>query len=286
LLKIEGMSWFDAINHAFATISTGGFSTKNESLGFWINNYWILWTTTIFMFISAINFIAHIKALKGDFSGYKSEEVKWFAFLFVILSIMVSLIHYFSSNDSLWFALTNGFFTISSIITTTGFATLDYSTWGQAAIAIIFIAMFLGGNAGSTAGGVKTIRYIVMFKNLKKQLKKIISPYSVINIKIDGKIVDEKIINNVSAFIFMYILTITFIALYLFANGYDTLTSISASIACVGNIGPGFSHVGPVDNFAFFTPTQKFILAIGMIIGRLEFFSVLILLTRDFWKKF
>jgi trk system potassium uptake protein TrkH len=286
LLKIEGMNLFDAINHAFATVSTGGFSTKNESLGFWLNNPWILWTTTVFMTISGINFIAHIKALKGDLSGYKSEEVKWYLIVLLVLSIGVSLVHYLNSNDSLFFALTNGFFTISSILTTTGFATVDYSTWGQSAIALIFIAMLIGGNAGSTAGGIKVIRFVVMFKNLKFQIKKTISPYSVVSVKIDGKKLSHQTIANVSAFIFLYILTVTTIALYLFANGYDTLTSLSASIACVGNIGPGFGHVGPVDNFAFFTDTQKIILATGMIIGRLEFYTVLILLSKDFWKKF
>jgi trk system potassium uptake protein TrkH len=286
MLKFEGMSLFDAINHAFATISTGGFSTRSESLGYWSNNPWILWTTTFFMFISGINFIAHVKLMKKDFSGYKSEEVIWYTIIFFILSASVSLVHYLNSNDTLFFALTHGFFTISSILTTTGFATLDYSQWGQAAIALIFTAMLIGGNAGSTAGGIKVIRFVVMFKNLNYQIKKILFPNAVISVKVDKKTVPQPIINNVSAFIFLYILTVTFISLYLFACGYDTLTSLSASIACVGNIGPGFGHVGPVDNFAFFTQTQKFILAIGMIIGRLEFFTVLILLSRDFWKKF
>ncbi|MEO1928300.1 MAG: potassium transporter TrkG [Nautiliaceae bacterium] len=280
------MSLFDAINHAFATISTGGFSTKTESMGYWLNNPLILWTTTFFMFISGINFIAHLRVLKGDFQGYKSEEVKWYFIIFFTLSLGVSLVHYFHSKDSLFFALTHGFFTKSSIITTTGFATIDYSQWGQAAIALIFIAMLIGGNAGSTAGGIKVIRFVVMFKNLKYQIKKIISPNTILFVKIDNQKLSQNVINNVSAFIFLYILTVTSIALYLFSQGYDTLTSLSASIACVGNIGPGFGHVGPVDNFAFFTPTQKIILAVGMIIGRLEFFTVLILLSRDFWKKF
>ena len=286
MLKFEGMSLFNAINHAFATISTGGFSTKSESLGYWMNNPLILWTTTFFMFISGINFIAHIKFLKKDYSGYKSEEVIWYTIIFTVLSIGVSMVHYLNSHDSLFYALTHGFFTISSILTTTGFATVDYSQWGQAAIALIFIAMLIGGNAGSTAGGIKVIRFVVMFKNLSYQIKKILFPNAVISVKVDKKTVPQPIINNVSAFIFLYILTVTAIALYLFANGYDTLTSLSASIACVGNIGPGFGHVGPVDNFAFFTQPQKLILAIGMIIGRLEFFTVLILLSRDFWKKF
>ncbi|GAB6046061.1 TrkH family potassium uptake protein [Caminibacter profundus] len=286
LLNIEGMNFFDAINHAFATVSTGGFSTKSESLGYWVNNPWILWTTTIFMLISGINFIAHIKLLKGDFSGYKSEEIKWYFIVFIVLSIGVSLVHYLNSNDSLFFTLTNGFFTISSILTTTGFATVDYSQWGYNAIAFIFIAMLIGGNAGSTAGGIKIIRFVVMFKNLKYQIKKILSPHIILSVKIDNKIVSHSIINNVSALIFLYLLTVTAIALYLFASGYDTLTALSASIACVGNIGLGFGHVGPVDNFEFFSDFQKFILAVGMIIGRLEFYTVLILLSKDFWKKF
>jgi len=286
MLKFEGMNLFDAINHAFSTISTGGFSTKSESMGFWSDNPAILWTTTFFMFISGINFIAHIKLIKKDFSGLKSEEFMWYTIVFIVLSTGVSLVHYCNSDDSLFFTLTHGFFTISSILTTTGFATLDYSRWGQAATALILLAMLMGGNAGSTAGGIKVIRFVVMFKNLNYQIKKILFPNAIISVKIDKKTLPQFIINNVSAFIFLYILTTSAISLYLFAQGYDPLTSLSAAIACVGNIGPGFGHVGPVDNFAFFTQPQKLILAIGMIIGRLEFFTVLILLSRDFWKKF
>ncbi|WP_024791815.1 TrkH family potassium uptake protein [Lebetimonas sp. JS138] len=286
LLKIEGMSFFDAINHAFATLSTGGFSTKSSSLGYWNNNYFILWTTTFFMFLSGMNFLAHIKLLNKDFSGYKSEEVMWYTLIFFVLATVLTLVHYFTSHDSFFFSLTHSFFTISSILTTTGFATLDYSTWGQAAIAIVFLAMLIGGNTGSTAGGIKTIRFVVMFKNLKHQIRKILHPNVVCSVKIDNNKLSCETVNNVSAFIFLYILTVAVIALYLFANGYDTMTSLSATIACVGNIGPGFGHVGPADNFAFFTQPQKFILAIGMIIGRLEFFTVLMLLSREFWKKF
>jgi len=286
LLKLEGMNLFDAINHAFATLSTGGFSTKSASLGYWDHNYLIIWTTTFFMFISGMNFIAHIKLLNKDFSGYKSEEVIWYIIIFFVLSISLTLVHYFTSKDTFFFALTHAFFTISSILTTTGFATLDYSQWGHAAIAIIFLAMLIGANTGSTAGGIKTIRFVVMFKNLKLQVKKILHPNIISSIKIDNNKLSNDTINNVSAFIFLYILTNTIISLYLFANGYDAMTSISASIACVGNIGPGFGLVGPADNFAFFSETQKFILAIGMIIGRLECFTVLILLSTEFWKKF
>ena len=284
LLKIEGMSWFDAINHSFATISTGGFSTKTESMGYWINNPLIIWTTTFFMSISAINFVAHYKLLKGDVSGYKSEEVKWFLIILVILSLFLGLVHYFNSDASLFFSMTNSFFTISSIMSTTGFATLDYATWGNLAIALIFVAMLIGGNAGSTAGGIKVIRFVVMFKNLKYQIKKTLFPNAVFSIKMDKRPVKADTLSHVGAFIFLFILTNFIITFYLFASGYDLMTSLSASIATIGNIGPGFGHVGPVDNFAFFTPFQKLVLSAGMIIGRLEFFTVIILFSKDFWK--
>ncbi len=285
LLKIEGMSFFDAINHAFATLSTGGFSTKDQSMGYWNNNPLILWTTTIFMAISALNFIGHIRALKGDFSIYKGEETKWFLIMLILLGTILGFVHYFGSKDTLFYSFTQSFFTISSIMSTTGFTTTDYSQWGNLAISIVFIAMLVGGNAGSTAGGIKVIRYVIMFKNLKYQIKKILFPNAVFSIKVDNIPIKTDILSHVGAFVFLYILTNTIISLYLFANGYDALTSISAAIACVGNIGPGFGAVGPVDNFAFFTPMQKIVLSIEMIIGRLEFFTVFIIFHKRFWKR-
>ncbi|MRJ06208.1 MAG: potassium transporter [Epsilonproteobacteria bacterium] len=285
LLKIEGMTLFDAINHAFSTVSTGGFSTKNASLGYWDNNYWILWTTTFFMFISGINFLVHIRLIRGSFSGFKGEEVRVYTIIFILFSVALGTIHYLKSHDGLFFSMTHSFFTIASILTTTGFATLDYTQWGHLAIAIIFVAMLIGGNAGSTAGGVKVIRILVMVKNLRKELKKVLYPNAVVSVKVDGKPLSPMVINNVSAFIIMYILTNLFLFLYLYANGYDTMTSLSAAIACVGNIGPGFGQVGPVDNFAFFTGTQKIVLAFGMIAGRLEFFTLILPFLPEFWNR-
>jgi trk system potassium uptake protein TrkH len=286
LFKIEGMTLFDAINQAFACVATGGFSTKNNSFGYWINNPWILWTAVFFMFISGINFIAHIKLLKGDISGYKSEEVKWYAIIFLVFSLALSLVHYFNSHDGFFYSLTNGFFTITSILTCTGFASVNYNTWTHLALALILVTMLFGGNAGSTAGGIKTIRFVVLFKTIKYQIKKILSPSAVLSIKIDGKPVSQNVIINVSAFFFLYILTVTIISLILFATGHDALTSLSATLECVGNIGVGLGHAGPAYNFAPFSDLDKISLSIGMIVGRLECYTVVILLTRDFWRKF
>ncbi len=285
-LYAGGMNWFDAINHAFSTISTGGFSTKNASLGYWDGNYFIMWVTTIFMFLSGVNFIAHLRALKGDFKGYLSEEVLWFFILFVALSSALTYVHMNNAHVSLLESSTHSFFTISSIITTTGFASTDYGKWSHMALAIIFISMFLGANAGSTAGGIKTIRFIVIFKTLGMQFKQILHPKAMISVFIDKKKVDGKTLGNVSAFIFVYLFSTLLLSFYLFARGYDYLTAFSASIAVIGNIGPGFGSVGPAENFIIFSDFDKVVLAFFMIIGRLEFYTFIILFSREFWKKF
>ncbi len=286
LLYLGGMSWFDAINHAFSTISTGGFSTKNASLGEWSHNYFILWVTTIFMFLSGINFIAHLRLLHKDYSGYKSEEVKWYCIIFIILSIALTWVHIAIGKDSFFHSLTHAFFTISSILTTTGFASTDYSSWSPIAVAIIFIPMYIGGNAGSTAGGVKVIRYVVLFKNLFAQIKQNLHPNAIVDVFIDGNRISGKILGSVHGFFFIYVVSNLLLTLLLFALGHDFLTSISAAIACIGNIGPGFGHVGPADNFAFFSDFEKILLAIFMIIGRLEFYTFIVLFSKEFWKRF
>ncbi len=286
LLWVGGMSPFDAINHAFSTISTGGFSTKNASLGYWAHNYYILWVTTLFMFVSGINFIAHLKALYGDFKGYKSEEVVWYTVIFLLLSAALSLTHILRGDDSWFHSLTHSFFTISSIITTTGFASTDYGQWSSVAIAIIFVPMFIGANAGSTAGGIKVIRYVVLFKNLGAQLKQILHPNAIVGIYIDGKRIGSKVLGSVSGFFFIYILTTLLCSFYLLTKGFDFLTAFSAAIAVIGNIGPGFAHVGPANNFTIFSDFDKIVLSLFMIIGRLEFYTFIILFRKEFWKKF
>jgi len=285
-LHLEGMDLFDAINHAFATVSTGGFSTKNASMGYYNSNSLIIWTTTVFMFISGINFLAHLRFFYDDVSGYESEETIWYFKIFIVLSLALSLVHYSFSKDSLYFSLTHGFFTVSSILTTTGFVSVDYEKWGQFAVAIIFIAMLIGGNTGSTAGGIKVVRYIVLFKSLGVEIKKILYPNAIFNIFLNGFKVKPNVLNAIVGFFILFIISNTFLTLYLYARGYDALTSISASIACIGNIGPGFGHVGPVNNYGFFSWYDKIILAIFMIIGRLEFYTVALLFTKSFWKKF
>ncbi len=285
-LKLAGMHYFDAINHAFSTISTGGFSTKDSSLGAFSSPL-IYWITTFFMIISGINFLAHLRFFStGKLDSYKKSEVLWYLWIFFLLSLLLSLIVIIIEGDHFFHASTHAFFTIASVLTTTGFATLDYEHWGNIAIAIIFLAMLIGGNTGSTAGGVKTIRYIVMFKNMKNQLIQTLNPKVLTGVFIDKQRINSQTINATIGFLFLFILTNSLLSFYLFARGYDTLTSISTAIACVGNVGPGFALTGPTQNYSFFAAPDKIILSIGMIAGRLELYTMVLLFTRTFWKKF
>ena len=284
-LKLFGMSWFDAVNHAFATVSTGGFSTKNASLGFFANNDGIMWTTIFFMTISGINFLAHIRFLSGNLKSYNLEEVKWYIKLLVVLSILLTMSN-IGNFSSIYQDFMHSTFTIVSIMTTTGFASMDYSSWGHLSIALILIAMIIGGNAGSTAGGPKVIRYIIYFKNISLEIRKSLKPDSIMSLFIDEKPIKSNIINSIFGFFSLFILTIFFVMIYLYARGYDEMTAISTAMTTVGNVGPGFSLVGPAENYTFFSWYDKLLLSGAMIIGRLECYTVFILLSKTFWKKF
>ena len=284
-LKFFGMNWFDAINHAFSTISTGGFSTKNSSLGYFHDDG-IIWTTTIFMLLSGINFLAHLKAYHKDFSGYKTEEVRWYLVIFFLLSLSLTLVHIDISGDSFYDASKHSFFTIASVITTTGFATIDYGSWSHLAVAIIFVGLFVGGNAGSTAGGIKVIRHVIIFKTLFSEMQHILHPNRLISVFVDGIKLKERLLSSTFGFLILFLLSVVIVAVYIFARGYDAMTAISGAFAVVGNVGPGFSLLGPADNFAFFSDGDKIFLSVAMIVGRLECYTVFILFSRSFWKKF
>ena len=284
-LKFFGMDWFDALNHAFSTISTGGFSTKNSSLGYFTQDG-IVWITTIFMLLAGINFLAHLKFYHKDISGYKSEEVRWYLIIFVALSLALSFVHMDISGDSFYDALKHSSFTIASVMTTTGFATIDYGSWSHLAIAIIFVGLLMGGNAGSTAGGIKIIRHVIIFKTLSSELKRILHPNTIISVFIDGIKQKERILSSTFGFFTLFMITVAVVTIYIYARGYDAMSAISGAFALVGNVGPGFSLVGPSDNFSFFSDFDKMFFSFAMIVGRLECYTVFVLLSSSFWKKF
>ncbi len=286
-LKLAGMSFFDALNHAFSTISTGGFSTRNASIGAYGSDL-IVWITTLFMLLSGINFMAHLRFVQsGSFAGYKREEVRLYLILFFLLSSALVASYLFAHpSQTLFYAVTHACFTVASVMSTTGFASVDYAQWGQMAVAVVFAVMILGGNAGSTAGGVKTVRWIVMFKNLKEQFYKTLHPGAMSDLFLNGERLSESVLSSTAVFFFLFLLSVGAVSLYLFASGYDMLTSLSTALACVGNVGPGFGLTGPAQNYAFFSDTQKWVLSVAMIVGRLEFFTVFLLLSPAFWKRF
>ncbi|SFV58868.1 Potassium uptake protein TrkH [hydrothermal vent metagenome] len=284
-LKFFGMDWFDALNHAFSTISTGGFSTKNSSLGYFTQDG-IIWTTTVFMLLAGINFLAHLKLYHKDTSGYKSEEVRWYLAIFLALSLALSFVHMDISGDSFYDALKHSSFTIASVMTTTGFATIDYGSWSHLAIAIIFVGLLMGGNAGSTAGGIKIIRHVIIFKTLSSELKRILHPNTIISVFVDGLKQKERILSSTFGFFVLFMITVAIVTIYIYARGYDAMSAISGAFALVGNVGPGFSLVGPADNFSFFSNFDKMFFSLAMIIGRLECYTVFVLLSSSFWKKF
>ncbi len=285
LLKLFGMGWFDAINHAFSTISTGGFSTKNSSLGAFESDG-IVWVTTLFMLLSGINFLAHLRLFYKDGSGYGSEEVKWYLTLFILISVLLTLVHADMSGESLYYSLKHSMFSVASIMTTTGFATVDYGAWSNLAVAVLFVGMLIGGNAGSTAGGIKVIRYVIIFKTLFSEFKRILHPNALLYVFVDGNRLKERVLSITFGFFVLYIMTVAALTVYIYARGFDTMTALSGALAMVGNIGPGFSKVGPAENFAFFTDLDKMVLSMGMIVGRLECYTVFVLFTTAFWKRF
>ncbi|HIP45801.1 MAG TPA: TrkH family potassium uptake protein [Sulfurospirillum arcachonense] len=285
LLMVFGMNWFDALAHALSTISTGGFSTKNNSLGFFDNNA-ILWVTIFFMYISSLNFISHIRFFQGDKKAYFHEEVKGLTAMLILLSLSLAIVHYSSSNDSFYEALTHASFTIVSVATTTGFATLNYETWGNVAVMIVFVAMLSGGNTGSTSGGIKSIRHIIFLKNIFFEIKRSLRPDTISSIFIDNKKVSNATIRSVFGFLSLFAMTVFITMAYLYARGYDEMSSLSTAISMVGNIGPGFGLTGPAENYSFFTWYDKIVLSFAMIIGRLECYTVFIIFSLSFWKKF
>jgi trk system potassium uptake protein TrkH len=198
----------------------------------------------------------------------------------------LTLINIFYNNIDTTNSFKHSFFTIASILTTTGFATLNYEEWGHFAIILIFIAMFIGGTTGSTAGGAKVIRYILIWKNLITEIKRVLHPNAILSVFIDGKKLKSSLLTSIFGFFTLYIFTIIIIMLYLYARGLDEMSSISTALATVGNIGPGFAKVGPVENYGFFSWYDKIILSFAMIIGRLECYTVYILFSKEFWKKF
>jgi len=285
LLMFGGMSLFDALTHTFGTVATGGFSTRNTSVGHYDSAYIDL-VITSFMLIAGMNFTLHFKLLTGNFHKVFSDtELKAYLFIFIgaVMIITVELYHRVFSGlfDSFRYAA----FQAASILTTTGYATADYEHWPFVTQMVLFTLMFVGGCSGSTGGGIKVVRIVTLLKQGINEMKYLVHPKGVFTLRLSGNPVRKNIVYAISGFFFLYIVTILLVTFIVSTAGIDIVTSLTTALATVGNIGPGFGRIGPSGNYAFYPDYVKWMLSLAMMVGRLEIYTVLILLTPTFWKS-
>lgn len=285
LLMVGGMSFFDAINHAMATMATGGFSTKNGSMADF-NDPFLQWVVIIFMFLAGTNFTLTYFGFKGKFSRIiKNEEFRVYLFsvVFVIFCTTITIL----LNTEMVFsdAIRDASFQVISIITTTGFVSDDYTSWHTFTTTFFFILLFTGACAGSTSGGIKMVRHLILMKNSFSELKRQLHPSAIIPVRFNGRSVPQNITYNIAGFILIYLVIFFIGSLVMSTMEPDFDTAVGSTIACLGNIGPGIGHVGPVDNFSAIPDPGKWFLSFLMLLGRLELFTVLMLFTPYFWKR-
>lgn len=285
LLLAGGMSFFDAINHAFTTLPTGGFSTKNASVAHFDSAY-IDGVIIVFMLLAGINFSLHYQLLRGKpLALWKDSECRFFLAMCLILTLVVGFDIYRTVTPDVGQSLRLAAFQVVSIVTTTGYATADYELWPAMSQIILFLCMFMGASAGSTGGGMKCLRIMLCLKYSYKELFSMIHPRAVTRIKIGGKPVSEEVVRSVLGFLALYMALFAIATVVLAGIGVDFVTALGAVAATIGNIGPGFGLVGPVDNFAQIPYWGKWLLSWCMLLGRLEIYTLIILVVPEFWRK-
>jgi len=284
LLILGGMPFFDAICHSFSTLSTGGFSTRNNGIASFSSPF-IMIVMTVFMFLAGTNMTMIYFGLKGNFKKVAgNNEFVFYSIICFIFVVLVSAILYFKSGFSFCKALLDGAFHVISIITTTGFYTQDHNLWGNIIIIIFFILMFTGGTAGSTSGGIKIVRLLLITKNNRQELKRIIHPNAFIPVRLDKRIISQSTVYNLLVFITLYCFVMCLGAFVVSFMGYDIITSFSTSASMLGNIGPGIGTFGPFTNYSAMPMVGKWFLAVLMLLGRLELLTVMILFSKSFYS--
>ena len=284
LLWIGGMTFFDAINHSFTTMATGGFSTKQANIAYWDSPF-IQYVTIIFMFFGGTNFILFCILLKGKFKAVlKDEEFKYYSFFIIGFTSLVFAGLLITTSLNIEKAFRDSLFQVVSIITTTGFTTANYLNWTPILTILIFALFFFGGCTGSTSGGIKIRRIVLLLKNSYYELRRMIHPNAVIPVKFNKHSVDTKIITNILAFFMFYFFIFAFSTVIFTFFEPDIETSMGVVASSLGNIGTGLGEIGPVENFAHIAPAGKWFLSFLMLLGRLELFTILILFSPSFWK--
>lgn len=286
LLMLGGMTFFDAICHSLTTMATGGFSTHNASITYF-DSAWVDGVITLFMFLAGVNFALHFHGLQGRFKNYiKSEEFRTYLSMIVVVTALIMIINRFGGIYQGFFEnFRYAIFQVVALQTTTGYCTADFDAWPQVARLMLVIIMFFGGCAGSTGGGMKVARLLLLWKYLKLQMTQLIHPRAVQVVKLQGKKVPADVLQSILGFFFLYILIFIIASLAVAAQGLDLETATTSVIATLNNIGPGLAQVGATCNFAHLPDFSKLVLIFCMLVGRLELYTVVILLTPAFWKE-
>ena len=284
LYVLGGMDPFDAVNHSFSTLATGGFSTKNASIAAYESAY-IQWVTIAFMYLAGVNFSLHFKAATGRPGYFRDQEWRFFTLVILAATSLITAANLASRNyGSIERAIRDAAFQATSITSTTGFVSADYELWIPGSQMVLFALFFVGGMAGSTGGGIKTVRVMLLIKQTANELRRHLHPRAVLVTRIGRQPVKEDVLANVVGFVILYLLLCLVGALLMGIMGSDPLTAISASLATVGNIGPGFGQVGAVDNYGWMSGTELSLLSFLMLAGRLEIYTVLLLFHPETWK--
>lgn len=284
-LYFTGMSLYDALTHMFGTMCTGGFTPKNLSVGHY-NNPTYDYIIIIFMFIAGANFTLHYKVFHGDVKSlFKDREFLFYMGIIFLSTLIIATQLRFYIYDSIINAFRYASFQVVSITTTTGFVTADYDQWPALSKNILLILMFIGGCAGSTGGAIKNIRILILLKKASREFQKILHPRAITQIHLGDKKISDEVVSNITSFFLLYIIIFVICTLIMTSLGLDMLSALSSVAATLGNVGPGLGLVGPAQNYAFIPPFGKIILSLCMLLGRLEIYTVLVLVVPEFWKK-
>lgn len=285
LLMLGGMDWFDSICHAFATTGTGGFSTKQASVSYY-NSPYIEYVISIFMFISGINFTLLLLFVNRKFKKFISNaELKFYFGSVVLFTAVIAIVLYYTSPMGMEESFRKSLFQVISLHTSTGFATDDYMQWTPVLWGLLTIIMLMGACAGSTTGGLKCIRMVILTKVSRNEFKHILHPNAILPVRINKQVISPSIVSTVLAFCFIYIAIIVIGTLLMMAMGVGAEESMGCVISSIGNMGPGLGETGPAYSWNALPDAAKWLLSFLMLLGRLELFTVLLLFTPDFWKR-
>ncbi len=285
LLGISGMDWFDAVCHSFTTMPTGGFSTKNLSIAYYDSSF-IHYIIIFFMFAAGINFSLHFRAVTGDVKSYiKDREFRNFLGLAVLVTLVIFVARVIQTQQFNHENIRDSLFQTVSIVTTTGYGSADYELWLPVAKFILLSLMFIGGMGGSTGGGMKVVRVMLILKYIAMETRRLLHTRAIIPMQIGGKHVSSDIVRNTLGFFLFYIFIFALTTVLLTMMNVDLISSIGASASALGNIGPALGSFGPSDNYALLHPLGKWLLSFCMLLGRLEIFTVMVFFSRSFWRK-